>query len=232
MATIPAAPSPIQGDVIPVSASLATDVLVNLQVGERRFTTMRDTLTSESTFFASLLSYHWENILPDGSYFVDADPTLFEHVLGYLRRGIPPLFFDRARGHDHAMYLPLLKEARYFGISHLEEWLVNKRYLDVVDIKRTVEMCDAELSISSIAQRDETSPSDVSVQYQLVWGTRQVHVCPRATRVHRGQPEACGKECHHAKMIAGYQFDMESYPRMVKITEELIVKPDICLAGD
>lgn len=59
---------------------MATDVRITLQVGDRRFVTMRDTLTSESASFASLLSGGWGAgrlgyRLEDGSYFIDADPT-------------------------------------------------------------------------------------------------------------------------------------------------------------
>lgn len=72
------------------SPPLAANVQVLLQVGERRFTTTNETLTNESTFFASLLSGRWSNALPDGSHFIDADPMLFEHILRYLRRGVLP----------------------------------------------------------------------------------------------------------------------------------------------
>lgn len=79
---------------------------IRLQVGERHFTTTRDTLTAESRYFASLLSGRWDNALEDGSYFIDADPMLFDHILRYLRRGIFPLFVDMAKGHDYHLYPP------------------------------------------------------------------------------------------------------------------------------
>src|SRR3954471_305451 len=93
---------------------LAADSQITLQVGERRFVTTRETLTAESRFFASLLSGRWGNALADGSYFIDADPSLFEHILRYLRRRVLPLFYDKAKGHDYALYLALLEEAKYF----------------------------------------------------------------------------------------------------------------------
>jgi hypothetical protein len=46
------------------------------------------------------------------------------------------VFFDQACSHGYALCLPLLEEARYFGVYHLEEWLANKRYLNVFDIDR------------------------------------------------------------------------------------------------
>ncbi|KAF7717802.1 Uncharacterized protein PECH_008441 [Penicillium ucsense] len=87
---------------------------VVLQVGDRRFVTSRDTLTTESGYFAALLSGRWNDAREDGSYLIDADPYLFEHILQYLRQGVPPLFFDSAKGHDRLMYLALYTEARYF----------------------------------------------------------------------------------------------------------------------
>src|SRR4051812_48134438 len=86
---------------------LAPNAPVRLKVGGRRFVTTRETLTEESAFFASLLSGRWDNALPDGSYFINADPALFEHILRYLRRSVFPLFFDAENGHDHHLYLSL-----------------------------------------------------------------------------------------------------------------------------
>jgi phytoene desaturase (3,4-didehydrolycopene-forming) len=76
------------------SHSQNTDMRVNLLIGERRFTTTRQTLVTESPFFTSLLSGRWGSTLDDGSYFVDADPALFEHILRYLRHSIYPILYD------------------------------------------------------------------------------------------------------------------------------------------
>jgi BTB/POZ domain-containing protein KCTD9 len=65
----------------------------------------------------------------EGSYFVDADPQLFDHILRYLRRGVLPIFYDNIRGHDHGLYRALLEEARYFQIDRLENWLSDKSYI-------------------------------------------------------------------------------------------------------
>lgn len=94
---------------------------ITLQVGERRFVATRKTLITESGFFTALLSGRWDNALPDGSYFIDADPTLFEHFLHYLRRRVLPMFYDIGKGHSHALCLALLEEARNFLIARLQE---------------------------------------------------------------------------------------------------------------
>lgn len=70
--------------------------------------------------------------MEDGPYVIDADANLFEHVLRYLRRGVFPLFYEESKGHNFGLYLALLKEARYFKIKRLEQWLDKKRYLDTV----------------------------------------------------------------------------------------------------
>lgn len=114
---------------------------VTLQVGERRFTATHNTLVGESEYFRARLSGSWNDADEDGSYFVDADPTLFEHVLRYLRSGNPPLFFNVAtQSHDYAMYLALLGEAKYFGISKLEDWIQNERYLAAVRVRYSTDI--------------------------------------------------------------------------------------------
>ncbi|KAL2358650.1 BTB/POZ protein, partial [Cryomyces antarcticus] len=105
---------------------------VTVQVGERRFYTHRDTLTTESPFFSALLSERWNSAEPDGSYFVDADPGLFEHILRYLRRSVYPIFYSTSNGHDHALYHALYKEAEYFQIDHLAEYLSSQIYRNAV----------------------------------------------------------------------------------------------------
>jgi hypothetical protein len=93
----------------------AADRQITLQVGERRFTTTRETLVAESSFFASLLSGRWDNAQEDGSYFIDADPDLFKHVLHYLRRGILPIFYDMIKGHDRSLYVALTWRSKIFS---------------------------------------------------------------------------------------------------------------------
>jgi BTB/POZ domain-containing protein KCTD9 len=107
---------------VEISTSAAGNSLQ--QVGERLFVTTRETLTRKSGFFASMLSGRWDNTQADGSYFIDADPQLFEHILRYPRRGVLPVFYDNLRGHNHALYRALLEEARYFQTGQLENWKI------------------------------------------------------------------------------------------------------------
>ncbi|RAL06902.1 uncharacterized protein BO97DRAFT_447229 [Aspergillus homomorphus CBS 101889] len=99
-------------------------------------TTIASAIASVDAAFSSAIAAYdrWNNALEDGSYFIDADPDLFEHLLRYLRRGIFPIFYDRQKGHDYPKYFALLEEAKYFGIGELVTWLENGTYLRAVDI--------------------------------------------------------------------------------------------------
>lgn len=118
----------------PKSASPVAIDKVTLDVGGRKFVTLFSTL-AESDFLHSLVSDSWEqNRQPDGSYFIDADPDLFVHILEYLRRGRLPLFWEAGKGHDLAKYRTLRREAAFLGIPRLEQWLASHKYLDTVRI--------------------------------------------------------------------------------------------------
>ncbi|EXJ73552.1 uncharacterized protein A1O5_03313, partial [Cladophialophora psammophila CBS 110553] len=116
--------------------------IINLNVGGRIFTTLISTLTSQSTFFTALLLDRWESedCLVDGNLFVDANPDLFQHILDYLRRSIPPVFWTRVNGFDFALYAALLQEARYFGIAALEKWIAEQHYLRAITIHQSIQV--------------------------------------------------------------------------------------------
>lgn len=166
---------------------------ITLQIGERRFITTLETLTRESGFFSALLSGRWNNAQADGSYFIDADPELFEHILRYLRRGVLPIFYDKAKGHDYARYLALAEEANYFQIARLEKWIKDKTYLQVVKISHSAKELESADAI------DETIATDVEVEYHPTLKTEKVYVCPRGISVHHGNPSACGRLCQNAR---------------------------------
>lgn len=109
---------------------------IELQVGERNFVTSKASL-NQSGFFSALLARWEHNASSDGSYFIDADGNLFEHVLHYLRRGVFPLFYSKEKGHDYAMYSAILQEAKYFQIVRLAQWIEEKNYLEAVKLEVT-----------------------------------------------------------------------------------------------
>ena len=70
--------------------SLGTQDRVVLDVGGTKFITSSSTLTSNSSYFASLLSDNWteQSDTPgDNEIFIDQDPVPFKVLLAYMRRG-------------------------------------------------------------------------------------------------------------------------------------------------
>ncbi|KAI1206209.1 BTB/POZ protein [Annulohypoxylon truncatum] len=116
---------------------------ITLQVGERRFTTYRRTLIDKSAYFAARIGLEkWKDdrdevdVNADGSYFIDADPVVFEHILNYLRSGDYPIFFNVDTGKfDYVKYMSLLSQARYFEIHDLSEWIEQRGYLRAVPLR-------------------------------------------------------------------------------------------------
>jgi hypothetical protein len=99
-----------------------------LDIGGRKFKVSRDTLQAESGLFRRQLSdrFTWDPEA-DGSYFLDADPDLFEHLLRFMRRPeVFPLFYDAAKGFDYNLYSRLQAESVYFQVDVLHEWIKNK----------------------------------------------------------------------------------------------------------
>ena len=169
-----------------------SDPCIVLQVGERRFRTTAETL-SNATYFDSRVSGRWEsNRSSDGSYFVDADPALFEHILRYLRREQLPIFYNASQsGFDYALYSALQGEATFFGIERLRRWIEEKGYLNAVKIKYSV----MEIHGTGVASsHDAVIDGDAERSYHPSWGTEQVYKCPRGVPVHDGNPNACGRQ--------------------------------------
>jgi BTB/POZ domain-containing protein KCTD9 len=175
-----------------MSPSERKDPKVTLQVGEQRFITTSMTL-AESGFFSALLSGNWDDAQPDGSYFIDADPKLFEHILRYLRRRVFPIFYDKSTGHDYAMYLALLEEAKYFQIPRLEKWLGDQTYLRAVKVRYSAR------ELGDINSIENTVGTDTELEYCPTWKTKKIYLCPRRVYVHRGNRDACGRACEKAR---------------------------------
>lgn len=129
---------------LPRSAETRPAEITQLNVGGEKFVTRTSTLTEGSTYFAKLLSPQWisSTTLVDGGIFVDADPHLFRHILNYLIRSMPPIFWTRTNGFDHPLYATLLEEARYFGVGSLDQWIADKRYMASITISQSIETVD------------------------------------------------------------------------------------------
>jgi hypothetical protein len=194
-------------------------------VGERTFVTTRQTLVGESDFFAAMLSSRCNSALADGSFFVDADPDLFKHILQYLRRGVLPVFYDKDRGHDYALYAALLEEAKIFQIPRLETWLQTQGYLDAVKLETSA------VELEGCPELETRLSTDRWTEYHPGWATRQVYVCPRGVFVHRGNPGACGKQCASAWGNNGDVFEEELFMRTLVVTKRIVFDMKACTAG-
>ncbi|KAI9731296.1 MAG: hypothetical protein M1834_005199 [Cirrosporium novae-zelandiae] len=198
---------------------------ITLQIGQRRFVTTWSTITPESGFFSSLLSRRWNSEQADGSYFIDADPELFEHILRYLRRGVLPVFYDKSTGYDHALYFALLREAKYFQITRLQKWIEDKTYL------QSVKVVYSAVEFEGINGLDGFTSTDVDVEYHPVWKTRKIYVCPRDIFVHRGNPTACGRSCRKAQGDVEDQYVEEEVLKTLIIRKQTIFNQEICVEG-
>ncbi len=221
----PSVPPPPEPETETVPAEIST--IVTLQVGERRFTTTGATLTSESGFFSSMLSGHWHNNndkQPDGSYFVDADPELFAHILRYLRHGMLPIFYVNGH-HEYGLYAALLGEARYFQVDRLVGWLERKRYLDAVKIERTAEEIDGMGSLQ------ETTLANQEIEYHPFQTSKKVYVCPRGIWNHRGNPRACGRMCQKARGDDSDGYEEEEGWEALVIRKKVVFNHGLCVEG-
>lgn len=189
---------------------------ITLQVGERRFVTFPSTLTTESPYFACLLSDRWHYVQADGSYFVDADGDLFVYILRYLRSGVLPIFYSSLAGHDYSKYHALIGEAEYFGIERLMDWLRDKKYEKMVKIAHSVE------DYQELDEMAKTYDSNVQLEYYPTRKMEKVYVCPRGIYVHRGNPSACGRQCQRARGDEDV-FEDEEVLKTVVIKKKLIL---------
>ena len=108
--------------------------IVILNVGGRKFHTIRETLES-SKWLKSMADCWQDNLIrqSDGSIFVDADPEVFEHVLNFMRRPQTfPLFWSKEKGFDLAMYNKLAAEADYFLLHDLRDWIRAGTFTDAI----------------------------------------------------------------------------------------------------
>ncbi|KAF2114337.1 hypothetical protein BDV96DRAFT_473435, partial [Lophiotrema nucula] len=98
-----------------------------LDVGGRKYRTYKSTL-DESEWFRNFFD-RWDDPSirqQDGSFFVDADPDVFKHVLAFMRRPSTfPLFWTKEKGFDLDLYNGLAAEADYFGLHGLRDWITS-----------------------------------------------------------------------------------------------------------
>ncbi|KAF2872625.1 hypothetical protein BDV95DRAFT_391474 [Massariosphaeria phaeospora] len=120
---------------------------ITLDVGGRKIRTIRATLTA-SSWFNSLLE-RWDDDgmrQADGSYFIDANPDVFQYILDFMRRESTfPLLYSRETGFELPLYNKIAAEADYFGLHDLRDWIREGKFQQAVStsIKTIVTPIDA-----------------------------------------------------------------------------------------
>ena len=196
-----------------------------LQIGEQRFTTTMDTLKG-SNLLEILMSpsSQSESIQEtDGSYFIDADPENFGHILRYLRSGVLPVFYDHEKGHDFALYQTLLRDAEFFGIPRLAKWLREKAYLRAVTIEHSAAL------LTDTAEISATKTADTTVEHHPIWNTEKVYICPRGLGAHRGNPRACRRQCRMEQGDRENEFEDELTLTTLAIEKKTVFNDRLCL---
>ena len=192
---------------------------VRLNVGGQSFVTLAQTLTEESPWFRSFLSGRWaEAQLGDGSYFIDANPEIFEHVLSYLRRGIFPLFWDKAKSFDYGKYAELLQEAHYFGIQPLQQWIEAKDFEKAVQINISTSTVEND----DYSKRAHRFDGNEEKEYHPTWRTVKHYVCPRGITAHYDEPKSCGRACAKAREAGDDEYAEERVCTILIITKRTV----------
>ncbi|CAI9627976.1 unnamed protein product [Alternaria burnsii] len=202
---------------------------LTLDVGGRKFKVSCDTLKSESGWFKRQLSGRfgpWEPEL-DGSYFMDADPDLFEYLLRFMRRPeVFPLFYNKMNGFDYDLYNRLQAEALYFQMDTLYEWIKDKRYLNAIKVKTSSLDIRVVHSLDHVQQ--EILPVHKTEELHVVPRTRKVYLCPRQIAGHKGRPELCGAACHKRQADNAVEYEDVGFLQVVSLKKEIVFDEKVC----
>ncbi|KAF2627139.1 hypothetical protein BU25DRAFT_342232 [Macroventuria anomochaeta] len=198
---------------------------LTLDVGGRKFKVSTDVLTSESGLFRHQLDgrFAWTPE-PDGSYFLDADPELFEYLLAFMRRPeVFPLFYTKTDGFNYNLYNRLAVEAKYFQIDALHDWIKDKRYLSAISV-HTHSSVTHDLATIGITG----FMSAIDEERHVVSCVKKVYLCPRQIVVHRGRPEQCGHACRKKQAENPVMYDEEPCVHLVRVKKDIIFDEKVC----
>ncbi|KAF2658828.1 hypothetical protein K491DRAFT_755909 [Lophiostoma macrostomum CBS 122681] len=207
--------------------SKTPDVIV-LDVGGTKYKALRSTLTATSGHLRALLSEEKWTIQKqeDGSIYVEADPEVFCHLLRFMRQPeVYPLFWTLTEGFDYNLYNLLEKQAVYFQVDGLADWIRKKEYQKVIKFRRSEPKTEELQSMSSY----ETCANEEIERYSIK-RTEKVYVCPRGILSHRGHPEQCGRQCRNARGDEPYDYEEKEVIEVVSIMKSISYDPKICSA--
>jgi hypothetical protein len=198
--------------------------VMTLDVGGRIFKVSRDTLKEFGLFRYQLSDrFTWEPE-SDGTYFLDADPDLFEHLLSFMRRPeVFPLFYTKDAGFDYNLYNRLEAEANYFQMDALRDWIKAKKYLKAI----VTQTYSAEVRRLDMVPPQRRSVN-ISEDWHVIPRTRKVYICPRGIWGHRDDPNSCGHACRKARGDDEIEYEDETYEEAVILKKEVEFVAEIC----
>lgn len=199
---------------------------IALQVGEQRFYASKDTLSGSGMLRAKIARCWESDKQADGSYFLDADPEIFKHILRFLRHGTYPLCYDMVKGHDVAMYTAIRQQAAYLLVQKLVDWLSNQRYLQAVSIQSSTRVVE---DIQGPSRLGGTTESNVKVQYYPSWRTEKRYVCPRGIAAHYDNPRGCGQACRKAQGDAENEYEDCPLLSTLLVEEKMVFNRQLCV---
>jgi BTB/POZ domain-containing protein KCTD9 len=204
--------------------------IVALQVGEQGFTTISTTLTSEGQYFKDLMAGKKGPAQADGSWFIDANPEVFEHLLEYMRTKVYPLFWDEVKGFDRSLYSRLAYAARSFDIESLRLWIDNREYQDLIRVETTCRMVqqDVPAHVNEIKVHEYVGSAASSVELIPSAGIRKIYLCPRRIPVHKGRPDQCGRACIAEQGDDDDEFEDQPVVRTFIVKKEVTLLLERC----
>jgi hypothetical protein len=201
-----------------------------LDVSGRKYGTQKVTLQT-SAYLQNLLS-RWDDCSDrqgDGSYFIDPDSDVFEHVLQFMRRPSKfPLFWTKETSFDYALYNKLEVEADYFLLHDLRDWIRKKRYLNAV--KTVIEV--KVLSEYELSDGRNQSRCDADIEVQSFYGSYSVERRFRnSCTIHKENDNIRGcNSCEELMRTFGPYYD-DPPKRLIVVTKRTEFDETVCVNG-
>lgn len=204
--------------------------IIILDVSGRKYRTQKVTLQA-SPYFQKILA-RWNDCndrQEDGSYFIDADSDIFQHVLQFMRRPSKfALFWTKETGFDYALYNKLEVEADYFLLHDLRDWIKKKRYLDAV--KTVIEV--KVLSERELNDRQNKRRCSADIEIQTFHGSYSGEKQFRnscSTHTYLGNKRSCDS-CEELMRSFGPHYD-DPPKKLTIVTKRIVFDETICVNG-
>ncbi|EFQ95074.1 hypothetical protein CFE70_005384 [Pyrenophora teres f. teres 0-1] len=214
----------------PTASTSRFPKILTLDISGHKFKVSRDILEAGSGLFALQLSdqFTWEP-QADGSYFMDADPEIFEYLIRFMRRPESyPLFYDQTKGFDYDLYRRLEVEAEYFQVNLLTEWIKSEKYLQAVKTVTTSVTSHIAGSASALSIGRESLPQNRSQQYHFIPQVNKTYICPRGISCHMGERDRCGMACIKARGGLPAEYDEHFSTQIIVFDKQITFDRAIC----